>query len=282
MYKDSVTSLGYVVKSVLADLNLPETTYYMTFLKWAVDGYKAMNVIGLMPTVKTVKIPINKETRSAKIPMDYVDFLRIGICCNGIFINFDYNDEICLDGINTELKCACDSEHIGRKINEYCQAASADCSDCNGGGLGLGTDTWYWGVYANGAFDYSTPNFGIGPGFYHGGYRINKELGIIQFDSCVHADHFVMEYKSTGFDNMGDALVPYDVSLALREYVHWQRCRFTRGESPYDTRLLRSEAKQFEVQFISLMDDYTHRQNAMDKYSYLDIWRRYTFAQVKV
>lgn len=282
MSEINVTSLSYVVKSCLADVGYQEGAYYMQFLQWAVNGYREMNLVGLMPTIKTVSIPINQTTMSAPLPKDYIDFIRIGVCCNGIFINFDYNDEICLTGDTLPAAC-CSSSQIANNISCICNAVDASqvngqgcCNDANGFGFG----GWYWGAF-NGWQNYSTQNFGIGPGYYHGGYRINTQLGTIQFDSCVKAQSFTMEYKSSGFDNMGEALIPEGAIPALKEFVHWSRCRFSRGDSPNDRALLRREATDFKRRYLVLMDDFNHRQNALTKFDYLDIFRRYTFLQVK-
>lgn len=282
----NVQSLGYVVKSALADLGLPESAYYEQFLHWAIKAYREINNIGLMPTVKTVSIPINQSTLSAPLPSNYVDFVRIGVCCNGIFINFDYNDEICLFGDNLPASC-CDTSQIANNISAICNAVnSAGCGNnpngqscCDSGGYGFGY--WGWAGWTNGAWNYSLPNFGIGLGTYKGGYRINKQLGIIQFDSCVKAQSFTMEYISSGFDDMGNAIIPEGLIPAINEYIHWQRCRFMRGDSPNDRRLLRQEASEFKRRYLVLVDDFNHRENALTKYEYLNINRRFSFQQVK-
>ncbi len=279
-----INSLGYSVKSALADLGYPESAYYEQFLHWAVKCYRELNVIGLMPTIKTVQIPINQSTMSAPLPQGYIDFIRIGVCCNGIFINFDYNDEICLQGDAVPSGC-CDSSVIANNISCICSAV--DASQVNGQGCcgdagGFGFGGWGWAGWTNGAWNYSLPNFGIGAGYYHGGYRINKDLNIIQFDSCVKAQSFTMEYKSSGFDNMGDAICPEGLLGAINEYIHWQRCRFMRGDSPNDRRMLRQEAEGFKRRYLVLADDFSHRENALVKYDYLDIFRRFTFQQVHV
>jgi hypothetical protein len=272
----NVNSLAYVVNQALADVDLPSTTHFQRFLHWAIKGYKAINLLGMMPNIKTVSLVIDQETRSAQLPQDYIDYIRIGVCCNGIFINFDYNEEICLQGSNMPTSC-CETNDIGNSIAQICQTFPNGCNDCNAGEWG----TWYWPTWTNGLWDYSLPNFGIGPGSYHGGYRINSELKTIQFDNCVHAQTFVMEYISTGFDNMGNAMVPEDAIPTLNAYIHWQRCLFMRGATPMDTRWIRQEAQNFNRLFITYLDDWSHRQNSMTKFDWLDIVRRFTFQQAK-
>lgn len=273
-----VNSLGYVVNQALADVELPATTHFVRFLGWAVKGYKAINLLGMMPNIKTVSIPIDQTTRTAQLPQDFISYIRIGVCCNGIFINFDYNEEICLNGTNMpEACCANTNEEIANSISSICCNFPNGASNCNCGDYG----SWYWPMWTNGIWDYSVPNFGIGPGYYHGGFRINKELGQIQFDSCVNAESFVMEYIGSGFDDMGNAVVPEDAIPTLVAYVHWQRCLFTRGADALETRWLRQEAVTHQRQFLIYLQDWNHRNNSMNKYDYLDIFRRFTFQAVK-
>lgn len=273
----NVNSLGYAVNQALSDVELPASTHFVRFLGWAVKGYKAINLLGMMPNIKTISLPINQETRTALLPQDFISALRIGVCCDGIFINFEVNEEICLHGTNMpESCCGATNEEIANSISCICNSFNENSQNCcNQYG------TWYWPTWGNGVWDYSTPNFGIGPGQYHGGYRINKELGQIQFDSCVRAQTFTMEYISSGFDNMGNAIVPEDAIPTLVAYIHWQRCQFMRGESAIETRWLRQEAENHHRQFITYLSDFNHRQNSMSKYDYLNVFRTYTFQQVK-
>ncbi len=271
-----VQSLGYVVNGVLADLGLPQTAYFQQFLHWTIKGYKAINLLGMMPTIKTVNIVIDQETMTAQLPLDYIDYIRIGVNCNGTFINFDYNQEIVLNNTQLPVSC-CGSDEIAESISCLCNNFPQGCNDCNGGGFG----GWWWPTWSNGFWDYSLPNFGVGPGYYHGGFRINQELKTIQFDNCVKAQNFVMEYKSTGVDINGDAVVPEDALLVLNAYVHWQRCLFFRASTPMETRWIRQEATGFQRSFITYLHDWNNRENALTKYDYLDTFRRFTFQAIK-
>ena len=52
----NIYSLDYVVRSCLADIDEPDSSpVYTKFLKWANDGYRRLNLAGLMPiTMKSV------------------------------------------------------------------------------------------------------------------------------------------------------------------------------------------------------------------------------------
>ena len=104
-------SLAYVVSSVMTDIGVSDEKHYVRFLKWAVDGYRKMNLHGLLPTIRSIELEIDKSTNSANIPDDYIEYLKIGVCRNGYMYNFDYNSKICLprDG---ESHCPCEATVI--------------------------------------------------------------------------------------------------------------------------------------------------------------------------
>lgn len=274
MAQINVTSLGYVVNQVLMDLQQPATPYFERYLHFAIKGFRELNVLGLMPTMKVVSLEVNQATRTAKLPEDYIDFFRIGVCCNGTFINLVYNSEICLDP-NTIPELCCDESTIQNNISCICNAfngstpsSSSECSAYGG--------AWMWPSYINGYYNYGIVNYGVGPGTYSGGYRINKDAHTIQFDSCVNAQSVTLEYKSNGFNSStGDFIIPEDAIPALNAYIHYQRTRFST-----DT-MDRRDSDRWKSEFITLSDDLNHRQEALTKADYLDVIRRYTFAQVK-
>lgn len=269
----NINSLGYVVNQVLMDLQQPASPYFERYLHFAIEGYREMNLMGLMPTIKVVKIPVNPATRTAKLPDDYVEFIRIGVCCNGTFINFVYNQQICLQ-VDSMPELCCDTSQIVNNINSLCQCyndnnQTVDCGCNDYGGI------WAWPSYLNGYWNYGIINYGIGPGNYNGGYRIDTQHRVIRFDSCVNAQTITMEYMSNGFDHMGDAVVPEGAIPALNAYIHYKRTRFSRDAM--DKR----DSDRFKSEFITLSDDFNHREEALTKQNYLDVFRRFQFQQVK-
>lgn len=257
------------------DLQQPATPFFERYLHFAIKGYREMNLLGLMPTMRTVSLPVNQATRTARLPADYIDFYRIGVCCNGTFINLVYNSEICLSPNEIPELC-CDTNTIQNNISCICNAfngqtiTSENCGSCNDYG-----GVWAWPTFLNGFWNYNIVNYGIGKGTYNGGYRINTDAHTIQFDSCVNAQTVTLEYKSNGFDIDGDAIVPEGAIPALNAYIHYQRCRFS--NDPMDRR----DADRWKSEFITLSDDFNHRESALTKMDYLDVIRRYTFQAVK-
>jgi hypothetical protein len=324
-----------------------------------------MNIIGIMPTTKTIRLNVNPHTHTAKLPTDYVDYIRVAMVCRSqcgyeTLINLVYNDDIALQGEDTRLRCtpeeaskfinkACDFHDNlhGRKLNpnwqpgqsqwnSYNTQANSNCNqwegngwgdDAHGGGCGCGCQQnsgeyknfqqgvwqqglptemplpgtyveqgcspnpygawgdggfalWGWGSFYGGVFNYSAVNFGIGPGVYRGGYRINKELNTIQFDSCFNCHKIILEYKTNGFDGSGDAVVPIDCINALNSYIHWQRNLHGQG-SLQEKYLMRKDAEMHRQMYFALREDVISRLNSMTEEDYTDSIRRYRFQQVK-
>lgn len=351
-----INSLGYIVNEVLADLNVPQATNFEQTLHFAVRGYRDMNIIGIMPTTKTIRLAVNPHTHSVKLPSDYVDYIRVSMVCRTAcgyetLINLVYNDDIALKGEDTRLHCTpeeaqkvingiCDYHDNlhGRKLNPNWQPGQSqwnsyktgNCNQWDGNGWGdnghgdgcgcgcgvtngesqswtnkngecqplpgtfvqqgcspyglnvWGNDfpLWGWGAFYGGVYNYSATNFGIGPGFYKGGFKINKELNTIQFDSCFNCHKIVMEYRCSGFDGSGDAIVPEDCIPALNEYIHWQRNLHGKGSLQEQYQMMK-KAEMHKQQYYALRSDVVHRLNSMTYSDYLDIIRRYTFQQVK-
>jgi hypothetical protein len=366
-----IQSLGYVANEVLGDKNLPRGTNFEQVLHFGIRGYRDMNIVGLMPTTKTIRLHVHPGTRSCKLPDDYIEYLRVAIVCRSkcgyeTLINLVYNDDIALEAVDTRLQCS--NEQTQRVINQICEChdnlhgrtvnpnwqpgqsqwnsySTGNCNQWNGNGWGGGSNgggcgcggnqtagvngycvpngeeqkwtqvpgqngqpqcqplpgtliqqgcstgwigawggadfpMWGWANYEGGFYNYGNINFGIGPGFYRGGYRINKELGVIQFDSCFSScTKVVMEYKSSGFSNTGDAVIPEDCIPALNAYIHWQMN--LHGTGPLAERYyMQKQAAMFKEQYVGLAEDVNHRLNAMTEQDYVDVFRRYCFQGV--
>lgn len=360
----NINSISYVVNEVLADLNIPQGTNFEQTLHFAIKGYRDLNIIGVMPSTKTIRLAVNPRTHSVKLPDDYVDYLRVSMVCRSAcgyetLINLVYNDDIALHGEDTRLHCSpedaqkvingiCDYHDNlhGRKLNpnwqpgqsQWSSPTNPNCNQWNGNGwndnghgggcgcgccditsgesqntvqgvwqngestcrpmpgafteqgcnnnsLGLwaGVDfvVWGWGVFYNGAYNYAGMNFGIGSGFYHGGFKINKELRTIQFDSCFNCHKIVMEYRSNGVSITGDSFIPVDCIPALNEYIHYQRNLHGQG-SLQEKYFMSKMASEHKRNYYSLREEIVHRLNAMTDSDYLDIFRRLTFQQIKI
>jgi len=236
-------SLAYIVSSVMTDIGVSDERHYIRFLKWAVDGYRKMNLHGLMPTIKTVELQMDKSTNSVDLPNDYIDYLKIGVCVNGYMYNFDLNNNICLP-TDTNVGCPCDAETIEQTL-----------TDTSGVYLDYNTTWDYFQPRVNNGI-YTAGFYGVGAGFYGGGYKIDTNNARIVFDSYVTVDSVMLEYKSTGISDDGTALVDEGAIESLNSWVNYQRCLFSKD--PIDRQMISLHKTNFERACLS----YNMRNNA--------------------
>lgn len=262
----NIYSLDYVVRSCLADIDEPDSSpLYTKFLKWANDGYRRLNLAGLMPiTMKSVVLDVDSATNTAELPNDYLYYLKIGLCIEGRIVNFDLADSLCLSP-NEMNACPCSDEEIEQGINNI--LATGD----NWTGA-----SWYFPYYQhyhNGQF--VAGFYGNGAGFYHGGYKINKTTNRIQFDSFVRAPRITLEYVSSGVNSTGDAIIEQTAIPALMAYVHKQRCAFSKDRNEMMKYGMYSNIFTKEARGLNT------RQNALTTAEWYQLFRKFTYQTPK-
>lgn len=264
---DNIYTLDYCVQSTLADIDQTETKAYLRHLKWANDAFRRLNLADGLPTMKTVTLPVDQATNTAILPNDYIEYSKIGICVNGVLINFDLNDSLCLDSAEPASVCACSDEEITTTI-QTC---------CNGGGYGGdGWGTWYYPYYSswhNGQFVAGI--YGVGAGFNRGGYKINLEANKIQFDSCVTAQEVVLEYKSSGLSSDGNAIVQQTAIPAILAYIHWRRCLFSKDMA------VKRDAENHRRSWVAESSAMFKRKEALTYTEWLQLFRKLTYQTPK-
>lgn len=257
-------NLNYIVERVRLAMNIGTTQYDQQFLQWAIDGYRKLNELELIQTtIKSVKLPV--VDHKANLPKDYQDYIRIGICHNGILINFDKNDDLCLE--SDSPSCPCSEEEIQNGIQNACDGAF--------GNDGLTTMWTFPMVGQPYSYSYTVGSYGVGPGFYHGGYKMDLAKGQIIFDRCVTCEEVVLEYVGDVLNDMGNALILDSHTQCLVNYVNWQRHLW----SP-DPMLQRSERTRWNTWYTSLLDINSKLQK-MNKHEWVQLFRAYTYQSVK-
>lgn len=120
-------TLDYVINTCLMDIGETSTRYKQQFLNYAIQGYRRLNLAGLMPTTKTVLLDIDANTNTATLPDDYIQYNKVGICVGcgdkgiGGFINLCYNPNICSNIQDTELDtCGCAETFVTEANNVGC------------------------------------------------------------------------------------------------------------------------------------------------------------------
>lgn len=211
--------LWYLVSSVKSDIQAKNSNHDLTFYKWAIDWFRELNQVNLLPTLRTAVLDINDDG-SVDFPSDYAGWNKIGFPCNGYIINFAVNDRISLVPKTRD----CDGKIISSYLDTLCNSCVTNqwAADCG--------DNWYYIPYHhNGQF--VAGMYGRGEGFYHGGYRINEEKNQIQLDEYVYKyrglKQVVLEYESNGGIDQGNAYIPDYALNSGRWYIHWQRSLFS-------------------------------------------------------
>jgi len=253
-------SLAYIVSSVMTDIGVSDERHYVRFLKWAIDGYRKMNLHGLMPTIKTVELDVNKATNTVDLPEDYMDYIKVGVCINGRLINFDLNNNICGNGENN---CPCEPHVIQQAL-----------TDTDGVYLDYNTTWEFYNSRVNNGI-YTAGLYGVGAGFNGGGYKIDLQNHRIIFDSYVNADTITLEYRSTGIADDGSAKVDEGAIESLVNYVNYQRCVFSKD--PYDRTLISLFKSNFENAAMS----YNARNNARTPHYWMQLMRNDIHQAVK-
>ncbi len=193
-------NLDYCVHSVMADINDTTTKHYQQFLKWGFDAYRELNLFSL-PQIKTRYLTMSAN-RTVELPDDYVNYTAIGINIGGQYWLLTRNDGMALR--RTE-DCPTDIQSV----------SSVDTTI-------LPYSYEFSGYYRNG--QYVGEQYAVGGGWNtQGYYRIDTELGRIQFSSVVPNAQIVLEYKSTGVDCDGTVEIPYQAITAVVAYIHWKR-----------------------------------------------------------
>ena len=258
-------NLNYVVQNYRLSAGIASTQFDQQFLQWSINGLEKMKQLGLYAEcVKAVEIVINKENNTASLPKDYdVDSLiRMGICRNGIFIQFDLNDYLCT---TDEMGCKCPSSE------DVSVNANGCCDSC-----GEGYPTWVYPIYGSPySYSYSVNNQAVGPGNYRGGYKIDYAKRLIVFDHCVKVDTCVLEYFGSVTDDAGNAIISEGMQQVLINYIHYCRCRF----SP-DANMRREVPSAYNTYYQQIRD-LNSNQQSLTKFHWLDLMRRYCYLAPK-
>ena len=277
-------SLDYVVRACLADIDEPDTSpLYIKMLKWANDGYRRLNLAGLMPiTFKSSYFDVDIATNTFELPNNYMYYLKIGLCHGGHIINLVADDNICLRPFDIEA-CECDEQVIRDRFNYACaciDSGSLEVGDNTNTGVQQDNSwfnlTWYYPYYQhwhNGQF--TAGYYGRGAGFYGNGFKVNLEANRVQLDSCLRVERVFMEYASSGLNVTGDSIVPQTALPALQAFVHKQRCAFSRER--IDMQQYPTFANLFRVEQRAM----NSRQQAMTASEWYNMFRNLTYQTPK-
>lgn len=262
-------NINYCVQEYKLSIGIVGTQHDQQFLQWCVRCLtKLKQLEQYQQCVKSVRLPIDKLKNTANFPEDFdgrADMVQIGLCRDGRWINFDKNEDLCDPG---EF-CPChDQQHISNVINACC-----------GGGDSGTYGAWpFWAYPVWGepfSYSYSAGSYGIGPGFYGGGYKLFEQTRTFAFDQCVKADTFNLVYFGDFMTDSGNALVPDDMVEILIAWLEYSRKRFSPDAA------MRREAPAAKMTWFQAVRDYNSTNQKLNKSAWLKLFRRFSYMGVK-
>lgn len=246
-----IVNLEYVVHSVLMDIDDYSLIMYKKFLQYAVDGILDLNLF-VGDQVKVAYLPVNKNTKTVNLPLDYIKYTKIG-----------YNDggSISIFGLNKDLMLARDKDDCGNQVND-----NSDNCGCKGSSetslpaIIYPTSGYYYAPhFRNGQFVGELFG-GAGGRNNHGEFRIDHQNRQIVFNSEISVDEIILEYKSSGVSDDGSTCIPREYVPALKAYIHWQRKRYKDKESMGEKERLKKEYYDAFEQLKNLELSFTLRE----------------------
>jgi len=254
-----IYDLHYIVSSVMADLGEKDNSKFKQLLKWAIDGYRRLNLAGSFDTtIKTVRLPMS-SSNTIDIPLDYVDYIKIGVCINGYLCNFDHHPSLCIDEAKYK-KNACGDEEVINTLDNFSKGNVTPSNFINWG---------YTPHFHNG--QHVAGYYGLGEGFSGRGYKMDLKNRKIHFSSYVEVDEVILEYKTKGIDSTGNAIIPETAIPVLNAFVHWKRNSFE--VSKRTNRVDLNQAMYWKNEFQREFKGMTRRENAMTKDEWLTVIR---------
>lgn len=215
-----IVTLDSVVRSALMDLGLGLERYEV-FKHWAIEGFRDWH-FGLSQEIKTAKLELT-AWKSIEIPVDYVDWVKIGVLnSDGRIMLFTHDDRI---GIHHE-----DTDGYPEDVTST-ETLPEPTVDANVDELPL----WNYGD--------SGQLFGlVAKSNSVGYYKFNPQRREIQFAPSIKSDTVVyLEYISDGIDPCAKTVVNVYAAKLLKLYIHWQRVKFARSSSMAEKEMARRD-----------------------------------------
>jgi hypothetical protein len=189
-------NLDMVVRGALFNKQYP-IHFYAQFLKFGIDAIRDLSLFH-NGVVNTKLIPVDKANNTAKLPCDYVDYIRVGVP------NGPYNRPLVRNPNYSSLYRFNDQ---GEKVM-YSSPESETTA---------GWNTQWHEAYLN---DYGER---LGRWFNYDKntdtYEIMKERGDIQFHPSLVLDNIVLEYISDGIDaDAATRVNPYHIKY-IEAYI---------------------------------------------------------------
>lgn len=206
----SLVTIDSIVRSAMIAMGEESLHKYQRLLQFGLEAAKDF-YMDTARNVKTVRLTMN-DVKQADLPIDFVDWVKIGIVCQ---------DQIKVFGTKDDLPILIDTDSCGNP-KKY------DECDCAVNALPVNINVYGGYTFLN----YVNENgeiigglYGIGGGYTDKGYfRVLPtygDHGIIQFNSQVNTTDVYMEYISNGFDPSAQTVISSYAAKSVQFYIHW-------------------------------------------------------------
>ena len=197
-------NLDYVVNNALMDMNDFSMENYKRFIQWAVRGFTDLN-LHILDSVKVAYLPLS-SAKTAALPSDFIDYMKIGMEINGEVWTFTLNPNM----------------NFPRKVDECGEVQPTNTQNIDDKVVGTRSIIPNFGYYFAMHFrngQYVGEMYGLGGGYNNAYFRIDEQRNQIVFDSEIPADEIILEYKSTGISQNGGSIIPRKVSQSRSQVV---------------------------------------------------------------
>jgi hypothetical protein len=242
-----LVSSRYVVMSVLNRMGEYSMKSYLRLMQICIEGITEMNLFHTKEAIEVVYLHMS-TAKTCQLPVDYIDYLRIGFPENGKLRVITKHDKLLLP-----------RTYYGSIINNVFVADSGDAVGNADDGNELGTSIsglyCFPPHYHNGS--YVSALYGLPGGIDQAYYRIDVEQRQIIFSGSTPRSEIVLEYISSGQKSDGSSLIPREVVPALRTYILWQKDEYDPRVAYNAKARLKQEHEEAVAALRSLTNSFT-------------------------
>ncbi len=187
-------SIRYVVMSILNRRKDYTMRHYKHIAQLVIEGFTSLNMFHL-PNIEVEYLYMTSNKR-VSVPLDFVDWIKVGVPINGKLRVLTKDDKILLP----------------REFSDGADVGNADAVNVNQNVFF--TDHFNGGQYVGGLY-------GMRGGVNTAYYRYDEESRQFVFTGNIPRSEVVLEYISSGVSLSGSTVIPRIAHMPLVTYVDW-------------------------------------------------------------
>lgn len=196
--------MGYTLTNIINELLIEsgegQSNKFARYYQLGVAGLRKFNM-NTNGVPKPVVLDINDDD-TADLPLDYLQYIRIGLCLNGEIVCLGRNDALCINKIYDNC-----NNSIPHQVQQFNYP----------NGYLSGRPNYRNGEFQGGMFGIGADNNSLGY------YRINKETNQIVFSQLTcRRESMIMEYIADIDSIDGDFEVHPFCIEALKDWIFWK------------------------------------------------------------